>query len=112
MSPAVTLVSITASSSLLLLPTTRLTPRVTAVPVAVASGGYNNLGTLDAQYFQAGVYVQHVATGLFGLINYGDLQIRRRCRHHDSETWYFKGGLRTKFNHLGATVFYGEYLNG
>ena len=27
-----------------------------------------------------------------------------------AETWYFKGGLRTKFNHLGATVFYGEYL--
>ena len=38
------------------------------------------------------------------------MQIRRRCRITDSETWYFKGGLRTKFNHLGATVFYGEYL--
>ncbi len=27
--------------------------------------------TLDADYFQAGVYLEHVPTGIFGLVNYG-----------------------------------------
>lgn len=73
-------------------------------------GGYNNLGEIDAEYFQAGVYLQHVATGLFGLINYGDMEYNAGGGY-DAETWYGKIGLRTKFNHLGATIFYGEYLN-
>ena len=30
----------------------------------------------------------------------------------EAETWYIKAGLRKRFNHLGATIFYGEYLNG
>ncbi len=42
--------------------------------IGLGCGGYNNLGELDAQYFQAGVYLQHVATGLFGLVNYGDMR--------------------------------------
>jgi len=78
---------------------------------ALLGCGYNNLGDLDAQYFQAGVYLQHVATGLFGLVNYGDMQNETVPGIADSETWYAKVGLRTKFNHLGATVFYGEYLS-
>jgi predicted porin len=75
----------------------------------VNSSNWDNRGELDAQYFQAGVYLQHVATGLFGLINYGDME--GDIGAYDAETWYGKIGLRTKFNHLGATVFYGEYLN-
>ncbi len=63
------------------------------------------------EYFQLGVYVQHVATGLFGLFNYGNLDVDITGQP-DADTYYFKGGLRTKWNHLGATVFYGEYLNG
>jgi hypothetical protein len=66
-------------------------------------------GVPDSEYFQLGLYIQHVATGLFGLYNYGDLQSDGFA---DAETHYFKGGLRTKFNHLGATIFYGEYLTG
>lgn len=77
---------------------------------ATGFGGYNNLGSIDAQYFQAGVYLQHVATGLFGLVNYGDMNYDEGAGY-DAETWYAKIGLRTKWNHLGATVFYGEYLN-
>ena len=78
---------------------------------------YNNVGGFlvpavpDMDYFQLGVYVQHVATGLFGLFNYGDLDIDAP-NVDNIETYYFKGGLRTKWNHLGATVFYGEYLRG
>jgi hypothetical protein len=78
--------------------------------VGLGCGGYNNLGSLDAQYFQAGAYLQHVATGLFGLINYGNMEADEGAAY-DADTWYGKIGLRTKWNHLGATVFYGEYLN-
>jgi predicted porin len=73
-------------------------------------GGPGGIAVPDMDYFQLGVYVQHVATGLFGLFNYGDLDVEGGPS--SVETYYFKGGLRTKFNHLGATVFYGEYLRG
>ncbi|MBA4132438.1 MAG: porin [Hyphomicrobium sp.] len=71
----------------------------------------------DNEYFQLGVYVQHVATGLFALYNYGHNEIDNVASvfpndtSGESDTHYIKAGLRTKFNHLGATVFYGEYLN-
>ena len=82
----------------------------------VSDQNYNNifvgLGVVvpDADYFQLGVYVQHVATGLFGLYNFGTLDVEGALV--EADTHYAKLGLRTKFNHLGATVFYGEYLNG
>jgi predicted porin len=66
---------------------------------------------VDAQYFQAGVYVEHVATGLFALGNYGNLD-NNLVVGPNIETWYAKGGIRTRFSSLGHTVFYGEYLNG
>jgi predicted porin len=85
---------------------------------------YNNLqaaGILpavpDADYFQVGVYVQHVQSGLFGLYNFGTLDVDLTslgiAAATDSiDTHYVKAGVRTKLNALGATVFYGEYLNG
>jgi hypothetical protein len=60
------------------------------------------------KYFQAGAYVENVATGLFVLGNYGHLDAD--ITTGTSETWYVKGGLRTRFSSLGHTVFYGEYL--
>jgi predicted porin len=60
----------------------------------------------DSSYFQVGAYAQHIATGLFLLVNYGDLDVDGAA---NSETWYFKGGVRTKCLPFGATVFYGEY---
>ena len=84
----------------------------------VSNLDYNNLNSAlgvavpDMEYFQLGVYVQHVATGLFGLYNFGALEIDEAGGQDDIDTHYFKAGLRTKFNHLGATVFYGEYLMG
>ncbi len=77
---------------------------------------FNNLFTAgilsvpDQDYFQAGVYVQHVASGLFALFNYGLLDVDGAATNAD--TFYVKAGLRTRLNALGATVFYGEYLNG
>jgi hypothetical protein len=81
---------------------------------------YNNLNnalnvSVDAKYFQAGIYVEHVATGLFAMFDYGHLEQRvgsTFANVPDADTFYVKGGLRTHFNSLGHTVFYGEYLRG
>lgn len=61
------------------------------------------------KYFQAGLYVQDIPTGLFILGNYGHLDSSDQSG--DSDTWYVKAGLRRKWHALGHTVLYGEYLN-
>jgi Gram-negative porin len=84
----------------------------------VTDGDFNNIGTLtgninavpNADYFQAGLYLQHVGTGLFGMVNYGLLDVEGAAQ--EADTWYGKIGLRTRLSSLGHTVFYGEYLNG
>jgi len=76
---------------------------VTDVDMGAAPASSNN-------YFQAGVYLQHVPTGLFVLGNYGILDVDGAAEKAD--TWYVKAGLRTRMSALGHTVFYGEYLNG
>lgn len=63
----------------------------------------------DNDYFQAGLYIQHIGSGIFGLVNYGDFD-DNTAANSDGDTWYFKGGVRGKWNHLGATVLYGEYM--
>jgi hypothetical protein len=63
----------------------------------------------DNTYFQAGLYLQHVPTGIFGLVNYGNLEFTDAPGADDSETWYFKAGLRQRWTPLGHTVLYGEY---
>ena len=72
----------------------------------VSAANYNNLGALDADYFQAGLYIQHVPTGVFGLVNYGKYD---QVGLPETDTWYFKAGLRERWSHLGHTVLYGEY---
>ena len=67
---------------------------------------------VEAEYFQIGAYVQHVATGLFLYGAYGNNELNFDNTpgvSYEADVYYIKGGLRTKFNHLGATVFYGEY---
>ncbi|OYW54215.1 MAG: hypothetical protein B7Y80_13070 [Hyphomicrobium sp. 32-62-53] len=68
----------------------------------------------DQQYFQAGLFLMHVPTGLFGLVNYGqlDTDVTGVVAANEAETWYGKIGLRSRLSALGHTVFYGEYLNG
>ena len=53
----------------------------------------------------------HVPTGLFAYGAYGNMQNDTVAGIADSETWYGKVGLRSRFSALGHTVFYGEYLN-
>ncbi len=82
----------------------------------VTDSNYNNLTNAlgavlpDQQYFQIGGYLEHVQTGLFALVNYGHLDIDGV--NDAQETWYVKAGIRQRWNHLGHTVLYGEYLNG
>ena len=42
-------------------------------------------GRFLGNYFQAGAYVEHVPTGIFGLVNYGHLEADDdgSCRHHN-----------------------------
>jgi hypothetical protein len=71
------------------------------------SGRYPDPGMSD--YFQIGAYVEHVPTGLWGLIDYGKLDDNFSFAPA-TETWYFKAGLRERWSPLGHTVLYGEYL--
>ena len=73
---------------------------------------FNNLsgiGGEDADFFQAGLYLQHVGTGLFGLVNYGKFDSAFHVTEQD--TWYGKVGIRQRWTPLGHTVLYGEYLH-
>ena len=73
-------------------------------------------GPNTLQYFQAGVYLQHVPTGLFVLYNYGHLDEDQdvtgggRLPPPSAETHYVKAGIRRQFHPLGHTIFYAEYL--
>jgi hypothetical protein len=66
-------------------------------------------GAAGSNYLQLGGYIQHVPTGLFGLVNYGKLEADGV--DYENETWYVKGGLRQRWTSLGHTVLYGEYDN-
>ncbi|WBT36609.1 porin [Hyphomicrobium sp. DMF-1] len=83
--------------------------KVAATVVYAESTGRVSSTFGDSEYTQAGLYIQHIGTGLFGLVNYGNLD--NEIANTDGDTWYFKGGLRRNWNHLGATVLYGEYMD-
>lgn len=71
----------------------------------------------EANNFQVGGYVQHLATGLFIHGAYG------REDHNgttigaaalvppDSHQWYVKAGIRQNWTSLGATILYGAYAD-
>jgi hypothetical protein len=71
---------------------------------------------VDAGYFQAGLYLEHVATGLFAYGAYGKefnnntyITANQTNNQPSGDNWYFKTGLREKWMSLGHTVLYGEY---
>lgn len=68
----------------------------------------------NSEYFQAGGYAQHLATGLFLHAAYGseDNHGERTLAgftEPNSHQWYLKGGIRRQWSPLGSTVIYGEY---
>lgn len=68
----------------------------------------------ESSNFQAGGYVQHLASGLFlqgayGRENNNDVVLNNGRSALDSEHFYVKAGIRQKWTSLGATVVYGDY---
>jgi hypothetical protein len=70
----------------------------------------------ETKYFQAGLYVEHVPTGLFAYGAYGHIDPEGNAvgaianiARKDGDTWYGKLGLRERWTPLGHTVLYGEY---
>lgn len=68
----------------------------------------------DVGYFQAGLYIQHVPTGLFAYGAYGkefgDVNYAGLFNADvDGNHWYLKAGIRQRWTSLGHTVLYGEY---
>jgi hypothetical protein len=78
----------------------------------------------DTDYFQAGLYVQHIPTGLWLYGAYGHIEtdgvtvatpvgglppLPGGLNIADGDTWYGKIGLRERWSPLGHTVIYGEY---
>lgn len=69
----------------------------------------------DSAFFQAGGYVEHLATGLFLHAIYGTennhnaITINGGFTVPDTQQWYVKGGIRRKWNSLGHTILFGEY---
>lgn len=66
-----------------------------------------------SQYFQAGGYAEHLATGLFLYGAYGEEDNNARIfsgiEEPDSHHWYVKGGIRRPWTSHGATILWGEY---
>lgn len=69
----------------------------------------------DSGYFQAGLYLEHLPTGLFGHAAYGheenDYLTAGGNDAHDNDSFYLKAGLRKRWFGIGATVLYAEYGN-
>jgi predicted porin len=71
------------------------------------SGGNLGVAGDTFEYFQAGLYIQHVPTGLFAYGAYGNAE--RDVAAGDSDTYYVKAGLRERWTPLGHSVLYGEW---
>lgn len=75
----------------------------------------------DVGYFQSGIYVEHVATGVWVLFNYGqeflqdmptgtnNFNTNFSVLNSDPYHWYLKAGLRERWTSLGHTALYGFY---
>ena len=74
-------------------------------------GGVANVGpNFSAAALQIGGYLQHVPTGLFVYGAYGDeYNNTAGSLEPEGDNYYIKGGIRTRLNSLGHSVFFGEY---
>jgi hypothetical protein len=93
-------------------------------PFGTDSDGLNPVNVSgDVGYWQSGLYVEHVATGLWVLANYGrehlsdmptgvngDFPLTNLGQlNSNPDHWYIKAGLRERWSQLGHTVLYGFY---
>jgi hypothetical protein len=68
-------------------------------------------GNCSVGYWQSGVYVEHIATGLFAYGAYGREYLDNVSSgfNDNPEHWMVKGGIRQRWNPLGHTVLYGSF---
>jgi hypothetical protein len=67
----------------------------------------------DSDFFQAGGYIEQLATGLFVHGDYGrednnGVPIFSGLTEPNSRQWYVKSGIRKQWTSLGHTIVYGE----
>jgi hypothetical protein len=85
-----------------------------------ATTGPRVLAGKQSEYFQAGGYVQHLASGLFVHGAYGHegnnnnitvnaAGVPTGMAAKDGEHWYVKAGIRQRWSPLGHTIVYGDY---
>jgi hypothetical protein len=77
-----------------------------SLPLSPTNGSGCEVG-----YWQSGVYVEHVATGLFIYGAYGQEFLSNVDAGFSSnpDHWMVKGGIRQHWNALGHTVLYGSF---
>lgn len=68
----------------------------------------------DSEFFQAGAYMQHLATGLFIHGIYGEednngTPLTSGLIEPNSDQYFVKAGIRQSVLPLGATIVYGDY---
>lgn len=68
----------------------------------------------QTDFFQAGGYVQHTASGIFlhgayGYEDNNDQLLINGATALDGEHWHVKGGIRQKWTPIGTTILYGHY---
>jgi len=93
-------------------------------PFTGTGGGLNPFNQPgDVGYWQSGLYIEHVATGVWFLANYGREFLSdmpqagngvipaglNLALNSEPDQYYFKGGLRERWHPLGHTVLYGFY---
>ena len=77
------------------------------VQVGLPAGQFNGD---QVGYWQSGLYVEHVATGLFAYGAYGREFTDTFAGFNDNpDHWYVKGGLRERWTSIGHSVVYGFY---
>ena len=78
------------------------------------SGFVATLMPKNSDFFQAGGYAEHIASGLFAHVAYGREDnnatvLANGFVEPDSEQYYVKAGIRRQWLPLGATILYGDY---
>lgn len=79
-----------------------------AAAIAYSENQEVTAGQQDTETLEGGVSVMHTPTGVFVNFSAGTFD---NTAGQESESYYFKAGIKQRWNSLGATALYGEYGN-
>lgn len=71
------------------------------------SGG----SAVEETSFAASASIVHTPTGLFVNASYRNIDVDFGATSAESDNYFIQGGIKQKWNTLGATTFWGEYSN-